>query len=144
MAIARLPCAYSFAVPGAAGHNRGEVAERQALARTQGRNLDRGLNLKPTPCVGCLLTPERKTSGLKGTVPRNRQTLLSARCSRSMRQDVWSTGHSCHVAHGARNTTDPRTDQRPTRANRARSPRRATIPRTGGQRPKDRQAVATL
>ena len=48
---------YSFAVPGAAGHNRGEAAERQPLARTQGRNLDRVLTFKPTPCVGCLLTP---------------------------------------------------------------------------------------
>ena len=73
MAIARLPCAlimqyirlcplHSFAVPGAAGHNRGEAAERQPLARTQGRNLDRGFTFKPTPCVGCPLTPEGETS----------------------------------------------------------------------------------
>ena len=68
MAIARLPCAlyavstsdgvlspmYSFAVPGAAGHNRWGAAERQLLAKTQGRNLDRVLTFKPTPCVGCL------------------------------------------------------------------------------------------
>ena len=32
---------HSFAVHGAAGHNRGEAVERQPLARTQGRNLDR-------------------------------------------------------------------------------------------------------
>ena len=46
-----------FAVLGAAGHNRGGAAERQPLARTQGRNLDRSLTSKPTPCVVCLLTP---------------------------------------------------------------------------------------
>ena len=60
----------------------------------------------------------------EGHRPQNRQTLLSARCSRSMRQDVWPMG--------------------PTRADRARAPHRATTPRTGGQRPKDRQADATL
>ena len=35
----------------------GGAAERQPLARTQGRNLDRSLTSKPTPCVVCLLTP---------------------------------------------------------------------------------------
>ena len=46
--LARLPfltqyILYSPAVFGAAGHNRGGTAERQPLARTQGRNLDRCL-----------------------------------------------------------------------------------------------------
>ena len=70
MAIARLFCPlllstsdtaffplYSFAVLGAAGHNRWGVAETPLPVKTQGRNLDRGLTFKPTPCVGCLLSP---------------------------------------------------------------------------------------
>ena len=66
---------YSFAVPGAAGNNRGEAAERQPLARTQGRNLDRVLNFKPTPCVGCLLTPQGQTYAPRTGLP-TRQILL--------------------------------------------------------------------
>ena len=42
MATARLPCL----LLGAAGHNREEAVERQPLARTQGRNLDRSLTFK--------------------------------------------------------------------------------------------------
>ena len=34
------------------------AAEWQPLARTRGRNLDRGLTLELTPCVGCLVPLE--------------------------------------------------------------------------------------
>ena len=47
---------YSFAVPGAASHNRGEAADRQPLARTQGRSLGRCLTFKSTSehATGCV------------------------------------------------------------------------------------------
>ena len=126
MAIARLPCAplrstsdgvssplYSFTVPGAAGHNRGAAAERQPLAGTQGRNLDRGLNFKPTPCVWCLLTPRERPQVRRAPSPepdcQDGRHSFSAGRSRSARQDARAairvpsmpTGHSCTIAHGA-------------------------------------------
>ena len=127
MAIARLFCPlllstsdtaffplYSFAVLGAAGHNRWGVAETPLPVKTQGRNLDRGLTFKPTPCVGCLLSP-RGDQRSEGHRPQNRtakgadtifaQGALGARdrlCGRRPGYRQWPTGQYCTLAHGAR------------------------------------------
>ena len=74
----------------------GEAVERQPLARTQGRNLDRGLTFEPTPCVGCLLLTSRGRDLMsEGHRLQDRRARLSACCSRSMLQDVWPMEHSC-------------------------------------------------
>ena len=96
---------------------------------------------KPAPCVGCLPT-ERPQAPSPEPADTPQRTMLSEHATGCVDHGAW-----LHVAHGACSTTmggDPRTDQRPTRADRARALRRATISRTGGQRPKDRQADATL
>ena len=103
--------------------------------------------------------PQGETKGLKGTVPRTglprgqtqfSRRVLSERATGCVGDDpstvsgprgstaLLLTEHECvkgaptqesAIAHGA---------------DGASTPRRATIPRTGGQRPKDRQADATL
>ena len=101
MAIARLFCPillstsdtaffplYSFAVVGAAGHNRWGVVESKAGTWTV-------VSFKP----------QGETKGLKGTVPRTHcqkgRHNFRAGCSRSARQVVWATTRVPSVAHGA-------------------------------------------
>ena len=140
MAIARMPCAlirsipdcvfspmYSFTVRGAARHNRGEAAERQPLARTQGRNLDRCLTPNPTPCAtgrhSSAHDAPRACDRMCG--PRG----IAACSSRSVQHD-----------QGRRSENRPEARE----GCQSEKPSQGEHPRTGGQRPKDWQADATL
>ena len=108
---------YSVAVQGAAGHNRGEAVERQPLARTQGRNLDRSLTFKSLLAV-CRVSfnPQGQTSGLKGTVPRTGLPKTAdtpqRKCSQSARLEERAATRVTSVAHGAGVQGDSRSTRR--------------------------------
>ena len=159
MTIARLLCAfyavstpdgvlspmYSFAVPGVAGHNHWRAAERQLLAKTQGTNLDRVSTFKPVPCVGSFLTPRGRPTVWRAPRPGPHR-----RCGGGGGSDDPSTVNGPRgmvaLAHRASSTArlavcEPSKSHG---ADNASNPRRAIIPRTGGQRPHDRQVDVTL
>ena len=115
------------------------AAERQPLARTQCRNLDRSLTLNVHAVCRVSCNP-------RGRPPWNRRTLLSAHCSRSMRQECDPQSIAAYGSRSAQHDWGRRPENRPDAhgSDRARTPRRATIPRNGRRRPKDRQVLTTL
>ena len=135
-----------FAVHGAAGHNRWGVAETPLPVKTQGRNMDRFETYCVCRALGWLLTPRGETSGVMGAVLS--ASALGARgWRRGRRFEYRSVAPGRGVQRGSQSTRRTRgggPENRPEAhgADSASTPRRATIPRTGGQRTKDRQADA--
>ena len=120
-----------------------------------------GLRSSAGDCIPLLSAPIQKffVIGLIVVLSHHRWSLkMSARkCSRSARLEERAATRVPSVAHGAgagvqggsrstRRIQGWRPKNRPEAhgADSASTPRRATIPRTGGQRPKDRQVLSTF
>ena len=151
------PC--TDAVHGAAGHNRWGVAETPLPVKTQGRNMGRSLTFNVYAVCRVAFNPLARDLGSDWRRPQNwtartadapqRTCFRSARLEERAATRVPSVAHGAGVQGGSRSTRriqGRRPENRPEAhgADSASTPRRATIPRTGGQRPKDRQVLSTF